>query len=228
MVMSKAPKAGQKPEFQAVVGIPQDIRDQIPLIYLGSHRLLRDQLPGARYSLLRQLFEDVNADFNDPSRTIEVTAADGSKTHVPRKDRFGQLMAEALAVLKTDAFKELEMRVKEGGFSISATEMGEGIQNAIVLAILKTFEERRKQGAIVLIEEPEMFLHPQMQRSLYKTLRIIGQTNQVIYTTHSPHFISIPEYTDVALVRKNATGTAVTQSSLPLTPKRREKLIKRT
>lgn len=183
---------------------------------MGSHRLLRDQLPGARYSLLRQLFEDVDADFNDPSRTIEVTAADGTKTQVPRKDRFGQLMGEALAVLKTDAFKDLEksikdnalrhlgfdsakdaeqlalyfmpfdsmdfyknleMRVKEGGFSISATEMGEGIENAIVLAILKAFEERRKQGAILLIEEPEMFLHPQMQRSLYKTLRIIGQTN---------------------------------------------------
>jgi predicted ATP-dependent endonuclease of OLD family len=36
---------------------------------------------------------------------------------------------------------------------------GEGIQNAIVLAILKAFEERRKQGAL-LMEEPEMFLHP--------------------------------------------------------------------
>ena len=51
--------------------------------------------------------------------------------------------------------------------------MGEGVQNAIVLAVLKAFEERRKQGAILLIEEPEMFLHPQMQRSLYKTLRAI-------------------------------------------------------
>jgi hypothetical protein len=103
MVMSKAPKAGQKPEFQAVVGIPQDIRDQIPLIYLGSHRLLRDQLPEARYSLLRQLFEDVNADFNDPSRTIDVTAADGTATQVPRRDRFGQLMSELCQTSRSDA-----------------------------------------------------------------------------------------------------------------------------
>jgi putative ATP-dependent endonuclease of OLD family len=91
---------------------------------------------------------------------------------------------------------------------------------------LQAFEERRKQGAIILLEEPEMFLHPQMQRSLYKTLRNIGETNQVIYTTHSPHFVSIPEYTEVALVRKGLSGTKVTQSSLSPNAKRREKLIK--
>jgi len=44
--------------------------------------------------------------------------------------------------------------------------MGGGMQNAIVLAILSAFEETRRR-AIILIEEPEMFLHPQMQRSLY-------------------------------------------------------------
>ena len=64
-----------------------------------------------------------------------------------------------------------------------------------------------------------------MQRSLYSTLRTIGETNQVIYTTHSPHFVSIPEYQNVLLVRRTkAGGTAVTQSRLPDTNWRREKL----
>jgi putative ATP-dependent endonuclease of the OLD family len=65
-----------------------------------------------------------------------------------------------------------------------------------------------------------------MQRSLYKTLRKIGETNQVIYTTHSPHFVSIPEYRDVLLVRRNDEGTYVVQSSLASDSKRREKFLK--
>src|SRR6266436_2200746 len=71
-----------------------------------------------------------------------------------------------------------------------------------------------------------MFLHPQMQRSLYKTLRKIGETNQVIYTTHSPHFVSVPDYRNVLLVRRNDEGTYVVQSSLAADNKRREKLLK--
>ena len=96
----------------------------------------------------------------------------------------------------------------------------------MVIALLKAFEERRKQGAILLIEEPEMFLHPQMQRSLYKTLREISKTNQVIYTTHSPHFVSIPEYREVAIVRKDGEGTKVHCSNLPTNIEREEKRIK--
>ena len=71
-----------------------------------------------------------------------------------------------------------------------------------------------------------MFLHPQMQRSLYKNLRKIGETNQVIYTTHSPHFVSVPDYRDVLLVRRNEEGTYVVQSPLASDSKRREKLLK--
>jgi putative ATP-dependent endonuclease of the OLD family len=125
-----------------------------------------------------------------------------------------------------DFYKSLDIVIKDHDFVISAAEVGEGFQNAIVLAVLRAFEETRRAGAILLIEEPEMFLHPQMQRSLYKTLRKIGEKNQVIYTTHSPHFVSVPDYRDVLLVRRNEEGTYVVQSSLASDNKRREKLLK--
>ena len=125
-----------------------------------------------------------------------------------------------------DFYKALDLQMRDGDFTISATELGEGFQNAIVLSILQAFEERRKKGAILLIEEPEMFLHPQMQRFLYKTLRKIGETNQVIYTTHSPHFVTIPDHREVILVRRDSGGTRIQKSSLELDDKRREKIIK--
>jgi ABC-type cobalamin/Fe3+-siderophores transport system ATPase subunit len=123
-------------------------------------------------------------------------------------------------------YKNLELHVREAGFDIDASELGGGMQNALVLAILQAYEQRRKQGAIILIEEPEMFLHPQVQRSVYKTLQNIGKSNQVIYTTHSPHFVTLPDYRDVQLVRRRATGTEAQKSELPMNDIRRDKLVK--
>jgi predicted ATP-dependent endonuclease of OLD family len=264
-VLTKAPRKGEPHHYEPLVGVPTEVRDAIPLIYIGTNRSLREQLPSARYSLLRQMFEDINRQLNDPDEKVSVTKQDGSTVEVPRIDRFHTLMQAALKLLRTDAFtkvetaiktnvlrqlgldpvadaekidlyftplesfdfyKTLDLRVKEEGFSISAQEMGEGMQNAIVLAILQAFEETQKQGAILLIEEPEMFLHPQMQRSLYKTLCRIGEKNQVIYTTHSPHFVTVPDYHQVVLARKTAGATKIFLSTLPTNESRREKLIK--
>lgn len=255
---------GNQPKFEPVVGIPQDLRETVPLIYIGTDRSLERQLPSAQYSLLRRIFEDINADLQDPSQTIVVRDRDGStEREVPRLDRFKQLINLAMNTLKTDEFKKLEaaikrhaleqlgldgvsdeidlyftpmdtmdfykqldLVIKDHGFSTSAKEVGQGFQNAIVLAVLRAFEETKRSGAILLIEEPEMFLHPQMQRSLYKTLRKIGETNQVIYTTHSPHFVSVPFYEEVLLVRRGEDGTYVIGSPLASDGKRREKFLK--
>jgi putative ATP-dependent endonuclease of OLD family len=263
MVMTSYGGRGAQPRFEPILGIPQDIRDTVPVIFIGTDRSLKRQLPSAQYSLLRRIFEGINVRLRDPSQTVRVRGADGREKDVPRIERFKYLMDRAMNLLRTDEFdkleasikknaleqlgldaatdaidlyftplstmdfyKSLDIIIKDHGFSISATEVGEGFQNAIVLAVLRAFEETHRSGAILLIEEPEMFLHPQMQRSLYKTLRKIGKTNQVIYTTHSPHFVSVPEYKDVLLVRRNEEGTYVVQSYLADDAKRREKFLK--
>jgi predicted ATP-dependent endonuclease of OLD family len=252
------------PKWDPLIGIPQDVRDAIPLIYIGTERSLRRHLPGANNSLLQRLFVDINEQFQRPEQKITVfSRKEGKDIAVTRLERFSQLIGLAMDVLRTDQFKKLEasikanvleqlgldadadsvdlfftlarpldfyksmdLMLKDHDFTVSATGVGEGFQNAIVLAILRAFEETRKSGAILLIEEPEMFLHPQMQRSLYKTLRKIGATNQVIYTTHSPHFVSVPEYADVLLVRRDSLGTYTRHSSLATDLKRAEKLRK--
>jgi predicted ATP-dependent endonuclease of OLD family len=244
-VQKTHPRKGQPPTFEPVIGVPQEVRQQIPFIWIGTERSLRDQLPSARWSMLRRMFEEIDHELHSPADTVEV---DGQQ--VPRADRFEKLLHEALKLLRTGGFEKLEASIKkhaldylgldadedrvdlyftpmrsldfykaldllvnESGFEISATRMGEGMQNAIVLAILRAFEETRRKGAIIAIEEPEMFLHPQMQRSLYDSLERLGESNQVIYSTHSPHFVSVADFKNVAVVRKDKElGTTVTQS----------------
>lgn len=263
-VLTKAPQKGQQHQYMPLVNIPAEVREAIPVIFIGTSRSVKDQLPASRGSLLRVLLEDIARDFNNPTQKIEIEEA-GAKKQITRRERFGQLMEQVLALLRTKQFDELEKAIKknallqlgfdpvadvdkldfyfspfevmdfyrsldlcvrEYGVSISATELGEGFQNALVLAILQAFEQHRKKGAIFLIEEPEMFLHPQMQRALYKTLRSISQNNQVIYTTHSPHFVCVPEYDEVVMVRKGKQGTKASRSNLPATDKLREKFKK--
>lgn len=125
-----------------------------------------------------------------------------------------------------DFYKSLQILVKENEFRISATELGGGFQNAIVIAILKAFEEKRKKGAIFLIEEPELYLHPQMQRSLYKTIREIGKTNQVLYVTHSSNFVTIPEFNEIFIVSKDNNGTTIKKSKIADNAKLRQKFSK--
>lgn len=259
-VFSSVPKRGVQSKFEKIIGIPAEVMSAIPLIYIGADRNIKDQMPTSKYSLLRNLFEDINNNFNNSTDLIEIEGVSRTK-----REHFDCLMKQVMDLLKTDDFVKLEesikknaldqlgfdsdkdkntldfffssfdtldfyntldLCVKEGGFTISASELGGGLQNALVLSILQAFEERKKKGAILLIEEPEMFLHPQLQRSLYKTFRKLGENNQIIYTTHSPHFVSVPNYDEVILVKKNGLKTCVDRSSLENSETRKEKLIK--
>ena len=246
------PKKGEAPQMFPLTTIPQELQESFPVIFIGTDRNLRNQLPGSRNSILGTLMKDINADFENPDNQIEV-GKPGSGKMIPRLERFRQAIDEAIRTLKTDEFNALEKAIKENAlkqlgfnpetegekldlyfnplsslefyksleifvnehdYNVNATELGAGFQNAIVLAILKAFEDRKKQGALFLIEEPEMYLHPQMQRSLYKTIRQIGESNQVIYITHSPHFVTIPEFNEIVLVSKNGDGTHIRKSTL--------------
>ncbi len=263
-VLAKAPRKGESHVYQPLLNIPAEVKDEVPVIYIGTNRSLRDQLPSARYSMLRHLLDDIDKDFRDPSNVVSVKTRSGEK-EMPRATRFGELMSRALDVLRTpefeklersikrhallqlgfdpdedtdeldlffspfdslDFYRSLELLVREGAFQVKATSLGEGVQNALVIAILQAFEERRKQGAIFLLEEPEMFLHPQKQRSLATTLREIARSNQVILTTHSSYFVSVPEYRNVLVVRKTAAGTEAVASNLQKGAVSEEKLRK--
>jgi hypothetical protein len=101
------------PKWEPLLGIPQDVREAIPLIYIGTERSLRRHLPSANNSLLQRLFEDINQRFQDRAETIKVQSRkDDKEINVPRLERFNQLIGLAMKVLRTDGFERLEASIK--------------------------------------------------------------------------------------------------------------------
>lgn len=122
----------------------------------------------------------------------------------------------------------------EDGFRGHVSRKGHGLQRALVLALLQARakttapapalppgEQPSAPGAldpsfrrrlILVIEEPELYQHPQQCRHWAKVLRRIttapsGEASpdtQVIFTTHSPHFVDLSWFDQVRVVRKVA------------------------
>ena len=124
-------------------------------------------------------------------------------------------------------FKAMRMMVEERDRLRDALQLGDGAQNAIVVAIFQAYAKLKKGGAVFLVEEPEMYLHPQKCRFFYRTLRSVSEMNQVIYSTHSPYFVTVPEYEEVRLVSRDTEGrTVAVASDLEPSDQLREKIRK--
>lgn len=78
---------------------------------------------------------------------------------------------------------------------------------------LESWSSLRLGGLLLLIEEPELYLRPQVQRYLYRLLReFVLAGNQVIYSTHSPAFLSVTRLDELVFVdRLPRAGTRALQ-----------------
>ncbi len=106
---------------------------------------------------------------------------------------------------------------------------GHGLQRSVVFGLLQTLIASQRdellpdgmalqasEPIMLAIEEPELYIHPQSQRMIFGVLREFAESDQVIYTTHSPAFVDIAAYECIAVARKEniQTGTKLHQCDL--------------
>lgn len=104
-------------------------------------------------------------------------------------------------------YKTLQIHVKEDFLEdiyFDSEEVGAGMQNLLLISIFQTYAELIGGNVIFGIEEPEIYLYPQAQRSLYKNFIELAQSTQIFYTTHNPNFVSAARPDDIFLLRKDA------------------------
>jgi ABC-type Mn2+/Zn2+ transport system ATPase subunit len=130
-----------------------------------------------------------------------------ARTHVPVPD-FSDFMKSATIRIFEDGYEHAEGR--------DASSFGHGAQRSIQIALIKCLAEvKRTAGGnvgrttLLLIDEPELYLHPQAIEVVRAALsRLAGEGYQIIITTHSASMIARSDVKNVLLIRRNvADGT---------------------
>lgn len=154
--------------------------------------------------------------------------------------------------------------VFEDEFGGDISNKGHGLQRALILTLLeyltfilataKSIPKKEEDGpntettkpiridTILLIEEPEIYLHPTRARYLSKILFELANTitgrdtsvsrAQVVYTTHSTYFVGLDRFDSLRLCKKRSDGevafTEIIWNTLEAAAKRYEEVCGRT
>lgn len=143
--------------------------------------------------------ELVNFDTEATTKLQEYFPGISIKLHVPTP------------VIK-EVFKGGTLKVYENEIGRELTSYGHGTQRSIQmtliqhLADIKRGTEARSSNTLLLIDEPELYLHPQAIEQVRSGLKVLSNNGyQVIFTTHSPQMIPSEDIKHTLLVRKNET-----------------------
>lgn len=105
----------------------------------------------------------------------------------------------------------------EDGFNSLIEEKGSGIQSSIIIGLFNYYIKKNHiSNSLLIIEEPELYLHPQGRRVISNKLEdfLEGNKNQVIITTHASEFITTTgEMVNIILVKKNENQASIAKNT---------------
>lgn len=78
----------------------------------------------------------------------------------------------------------------ERGVEGSLASLSEGLRSIYILSLLETYVEMDNIAPyIIMIEDPETFLHPHLQKVASQILYRLSKKNQVLFSTHEPEML---------------------------------------
>ena len=103
------------------------------------------------------------------------------------------------------AEKSLLMTLRENyyeGEKLRAYLLSDGTINIVALLTALYFEEKN----VVIIEEPERYIHPHLVSRLVQMMKEVSKDKQVIVTTHSPEVVKHAGIENLLLVSRDKDG----------------------
>jgi predicted ATP-dependent endonuclease of OLD family len=117
--------------------------------------------------------------------------------------------------------------------ALPVDRLGSGYRALLRVAVLETLLDMQDDSKtfVLLIEEPEVYLHVHLRRYFYTVLkRLAGKGHQVVYTTHAPEFIDLAEPHEIVRLHRSVGKPTVAKQvalSTQLDFKRVKQKVKR-
>lgn len=151
---------------------------------------IKESLEKARVSL-QEILDDLTKSINPNFK--EFHESWGIKFIVPQNiNRFREILNNEIEFAIIDATQS-EIKSKGAGLQ----RLGHILLN---LRIIEKLSSKRK-NCILLIDEPDIYLHAGLQKKLNKRLKMIAEKAQIILTTHSSIFIDSYRMKNIFLLK---------------------------
>ena len=146
--------------------------------------------------LLNQFFKDLN----DMQKGIQNSPNRIAKFKKLYNDFFTE---KEFIEINADTFEPI-FRDKKTGKHLKVSELSAGEKQIFFRggSLLQNIED----NTIVLIDEPEISLHPEWQQRILEFYKNINSSNQYIFSTHSPHIVSCCKREELIVLYKESDG----------------------
>lgn len=133
-------------------------------------------------------------------------------------EAFDQLLGEALGFNPTWTIDQTDqgqyfLKFTNGDYTHSSDGMGEGIVS--IFSIVDSLYDSSPGNAVV-IDEPELSLHPALQKRVKELLLRFSADRQIVISTHSPYFVDVSAFAagaHLARVISTESGTKIHELS---------------
>lgn len=129
---------------------------------------------------------------------------------------FDKEIANSLSVdLKDKALESIFSYDFKSDDNIPFNKRRSGVKRLFLLSFFIADSERQNHSNMIYaIEEPETSQHPNFQRMIIETLKIISQNQkrQVIITTHTPEIVKLANKDDIIFIKKNNNDIEIIQN----------------
>jgi len=209
------------------IRVSSNMKDEVSLLYLGLERQASQQIRPTQWTLYGKLLRHIERQISDSKKrnfkdsvensfNAEIFPALQMMEDILRNHVRSHIGLDLKLRLSTqdpiEAIKNLRPYLKEGTGQIEfdAEDMGAGTQSALAIAVARAYAKIVRQPLIIIIEEPELYLHPHGCRHFYKLLKRLGEEGiQIFYTTHERSFVNAADFRRIYLVRKSNMGTSI-------------------